>query len=100
MPVAEAIAGTVAELIEAAPIWTPPLVANGQSDDAQDAGQSNDNDQSESAEEQPEILIGVDERRVNDQAIAALRSEPDLFQRGNALVRVLRDEVKRHRIIR
>ncbi len=36
----------------------------------------------------PEIVIGTDEHRVNDEAIAALGGQPDLFQRGGMLVLV------------
>ncbi len=39
----------------------------------------------------PDIVIGTDEYRVADQAVAALASDPDVYQRGNALVRVQRD---------
>ena len=42
----------------------------------------------------PRIIITVDERAVNDEAIAALRTELALFQRSNLLVRVLRDDAK------
>src|SRR5581483_11593895 len=39
----------------------------------------------------PSILIGTDERRVNDAAIAALANEPALYHRAHLLVGVLRD---------
>ena len=40
--------------------------------------------------ERPVIEITIEEHAVNDQAIAALAADPDLYQRGNMLVRVLR----------
>ncbi len=39
--------------------------------------------------ELPEIELGPDEHRVIDEVVQALASEPDLFQRGGALVRVV-----------
>jgi DNA primase len=48
----------------------------------------------------PEILIDVDEQRVNDEAIAALTHEPAIYQRANMLVHVLRDEGGARNIIR
>jgi hypothetical protein len=42
--------------------------------------------------ERPTVEITVKEHEVNDQAIAALSADPDLYQRGNLLVRVLREE--------
>jgi hypothetical protein len=39
----------------------------------------------------PNILIDTDEHRVVDEAVKALAADPELFQRGNALVRVLRE---------
>ena len=42
--------------------------------------------------ERPTIEITVEEHEVNDAAIAALSADPDLYQRGNLLVRVLREE--------
>jgi primase-polymerase (primpol)-like protein len=38
---------------------------------------------------QPTIFIGADELRVNDDAIAALASEEDVYQRGGILVQVI-----------
>jgi hypothetical protein len=40
----------------------------------------------------PTIIIGTDEHRVNAEAVAALGTEPDLYQRGGMLVRVMRSE--------
>jgi hypothetical protein len=40
----------------------------------------------------PKIVLGVDEARVNDEAISALAAESALFQRANLLVHVLRDD--------
>ena len=37
------------------------------------------------------VLIGPDEHRVGDEAVAALAADPTLYQRGGALVRVVRD---------
>jgi hypothetical protein len=36
-----------------------------------------------------EVVVGVREHEVNDAAVAALGPDPDLYQRGGALVRVL-----------
>jgi hypothetical protein len=44
------------------------------------------------ASTRPQVLINTDEFRVVDEAIAALSYDPSIFQRGNVLVRVLRDE--------
>lgn len=43
------------------------------------------------AQGRPLIVIGVREHEVNDQAIEALAELPGLYQRGGALVRVVRD---------
>jgi hypothetical protein len=43
-------------------------------------------------DDRPEIVIGTDEHRVNAEAAAALAGEPDLYQRGRALVQVLRTD--------
>lgn len=43
-------------------------------------------------DDRPVIVIGTDEHRVNDEAVAALAAEPDLYQRGRALVQVLRTD--------
>lgn len=40
----------------------------------------------------PEITITVEEREVNDAAVAALAAEPNIYQRGGVLVRVVRDD--------
>src|SRR5262249_36473977 len=40
----------------------------------------------------PTILITTEEYHVTDQAISALATDPDVYQRGCKLVRVLRDE--------
>lgn len=37
----------------------------------------------------PEIIVGTDEHRVNAEAVAALASEPDIYQRGGMLVHVI-----------
>ena len=36
----------------------------------------------------PNIVIGVDEERVNDEAVAALATHPDVYCRGDALVQI------------
>ncbi len=41
-------------------------------------------------DERPEIVIGTDEWRVNAEAVSALATEPDLYQRGGMLVQVVR----------
>jgi hypothetical protein len=41
----------------------------------------------------PAILIDTDEHRVVDQSIAALSGDPDLYQRGGTLVRVVGREL-------
>lgn len=40
---------------------------------------------------QPSILVDTDEHRVVSETIAALKVDPDLYQRGGTLVRVIRD---------
>lgn len=52
----------------------PPAEAHGDGDDRR-----------------PSIVISTEEHAVIDQAVAALAAEPNVFQRGNALVTVLRD---------
>jgi hypothetical protein len=47
----------------------------------------------------PEILIHTKRAEVNNEAIAALTADPTLYQRGHMLVRVLRDEGSRKRIV-
>ena len=44
------------------------------------------------------VLVGPDEKRVNDEALEALAGRPDLYTRGSLLVRVFRDEETEHRI--
>jgi hypothetical protein len=39
----------------------------------------------------PTITITTDEHLVNDEAVAALTGDPDLYQRGGLLVRIVRD---------
>ncbi|HQU42550.1 MAG TPA: toprim domain-containing protein [Pirellulales bacterium] len=57
----------VKQAIADAAQWKPPTDANGSL---------------------PDIIVGVDEARVNDEAIASLAARPEVFQRGNALVHV------------
>jgi hypothetical protein len=40
----------------------------------------------------PTIAIEADEKRVNDEAIVALARNPNIYQRGGNLVRVMREE--------
>jgi hypothetical protein len=42
-------------------------------------------------DDRPCITITTDEHLVNDQAVAALARDPHIYQRGGALVRVIRD---------
>jgi hypothetical protein len=51
-------------------------------------------------DDRPVIVIGVDEERVNNEAISALKDEPALYQRANMLVHVLRDSAKTRHILR
>jgi hypothetical protein len=44
---------------------------------------------SRASQHPPQILIRVDEHNVNDDAVLALASEPDLYQRGGMLTRVV-----------
>jgi hypothetical protein len=37
----------------------------------------------------PDIIVGVDEARVVDEAIASLAARPEVFQRGNELVHIV-----------
>lgn len=48
----------------------------------------------------PQIVISTIEHAVIDQAVAALATAPDVFQRANALTTVLRDPSAAKRIIR
>ncbi|MGB0716811.1 MAG: hypothetical protein ACPGXK_13090 [Phycisphaerae bacterium] len=43
------------------------------------------------AADQPNILIDTDEYRVVNEAIEALKADPNLYQRGGMLVRVMRE---------
>ena len=51
-------------------------------------------------DELPEILIDTDEHRVVDETISALTGDPELFQRGSMLVRVLRDRQEGGAVVR
>ncbi len=48
----------------------------------------------------PIILIGTDEHRVIDEAVSALRADPDLYHRGGYLVRVQREHDDDDKVIR
>jgi hypothetical protein len=71
-----------------------PTDAGSQNTDESDAMPPDDDDG------RPVVLIGVDEARVNRQATAAVAMHPDLYQRANMLVHVLRDQVRCRSIIR
>jgi hypothetical protein len=49
------------------------------------------------AADTPKILIGTDERRVADEALAAIAREGDIYHRGGELVHVVADEDARIR---
>lgn len=44
------------------------------------------------------VVVGPDEKRVNDQALDALADHPELYRRGSVLVHVVRDERPHRRI--
>ncbi|MGL6074029.1 MAG: hypothetical protein ACRC8S_07700, partial [Fimbriiglobus sp.] len=48
----------------------------------------------------PQIVIGVKEHEVNDQAIQALAREPDLYQRGGLLTRVITEAEAPDRLLK
>ncbi|MGL6074030.1 MAG: hypothetical protein ACRC8S_07705, partial [Fimbriiglobus sp.] len=48
----------------------------------------------------PQIVIGVKEHEVNDQAIQALAVEPDLYQRGGLLTRVITEAEAPDRLLK
>jgi len=50
--------------------------------------------------ERPDILIDTEEHRVVRETIAALTADPDLYQRGGVLVRVIRDRPPADGILR
>jgi hypothetical protein len=43
------------------------------------------------APDRPKIIITTEERQVNAEAVSALARDPDIYQRGGQLVRVVRD---------
>lgn len=45
-------------------------------------------------DERPSILITTEEKSVNDQAVAALRRSPDIFQRGGSLCHIVTESNK------
>jgi hypothetical protein len=45
-------------------------------------------------DDRPTIVIGTDEFRVNLEAVAALASDPILYQRGGVLIHVIRSDAK------
>jgi hypothetical protein len=88
---------------DGSPDRTDAAPMDGQSTDRQEAtaaspaGRDGRNQQREDT--RPIIFAGGEEHRVVDQAVAALRDEPALFQRGGALVTILaeaRPEPRRH----
>src|SRR5262249_25262294 len=48
-------------------------------------------DSGTTVEDRPAITITTDEHLVNDQAVAALARDPNVYQRGGLLVRVVHD---------
>lgn len=50
------------------------------------------------ATERCRVIVGPDEKRVNDEALEALAKHPDLYCRGNGLVQILQDERPEHGI--
>lgn len=54
-------------------------------------GSADDAGVPEGNENLPQIVLGTDEHRVVEEAIAALTSDPGVFKRGGMLVRVMRD---------
>lgn len=48
----------------------------------------------------PHIVIGVDEERVNDEAVAALATHPEVYRRGNALVQIATDPDRPSKAVR
>lgn len=51
----------------------------------------------EVTDRRPEIVITTDEHIVIDQVIAAIEDDPDVYQRGNVLVTVVRESTARRR---
>ncbi len=43
------------------------------------------------SDQRPEIVIGEDEHRVIDETVAALTTDPELYQRGGSLVMIVRE---------
>ncbi len=52
-------------------------------------GGGSDSDGGGPGDARPTILLGTDEHRVIDEAVAALSRDPDIYKRGNTLVRVV-----------
>jgi hypothetical protein len=48
-------------------------------------------DEVNTTDNRPTILISTEEHRTNDEAIAALADDPDLYQRHGLLVRIVKD---------
>lgn len=57
-------------------------------------------DKEPTAASRVEILITTEEHDVIDEAVAALENAPDVFQRGNLLVGVLRDKRESRTVLR
>jgi hypothetical protein len=55
---------------------------------------------SEGEASRPLVIVGPDEKRVNDEALEALAERSDLYTRGGLLVRILRDEGPEHHVSR
>jgi hypothetical protein len=73
------------------------LLSDGKATPARAAGQAGADGQADAEGDQgdtlPLIFIDVDEHRVNDEAVAALVADARLYQRGNVLVRIVREKV-------
>ncbi len=91
-----AAGGTVeqlAELVEAAPEWTPTATKRAR-------GANSKLRVTLTADERPTITITTDEPKVVDEAIAALESDSTVYKRGNVLTTIIRDEKPSKLIIR
>ncbi len=75
------------ELVEAAPRYSP-------------AAEPVDTPRDADGGDRPQILIDTNEHRVVCETIVALTADPDIYQRGNMLVRVIRSTHPRDGIIR
>jgi hypothetical protein len=74
------------KLIDATPRYTPPALTRSEPRDING--------------ERPIVFIDTEEHRVVAETIAALTADPDLYQRGGILVRVIRDRQPTDGILR